>query len=133
MHKFCKVPINLNQSMFSFVSVHPKRPNIMASPVQSTLLNGTKFTLTCHTKSPGQISYSYFHNGQAISTAGHSENYTVNSLEIHNSGFYTCLASIYGKKSLNSSQLELVVVGKYSLFVICHVFLNLILKWCCLC
>ena len=92
-----------------FHSVVPKTPTLTSSISASTLLTGTKVTLTCKTSSQGQVSYKFLLNGQEIAGSGPGSSYEVTSSV--GSSSYTCTATINGVQSTASSRHLIKFVG----------------------
>ena len=100
-------------------TVIPKTPTLSANPGDSSIQSSTRVTLTCLTDSiltssnVLAVTYSFYKNNNLIYTAPvNSDSYTIASAATSDNGVYSCVASISGVGSTQSSGYTLTIVGK---------------------
>ena len=91
----------------------PQTPTLTVTPSDETIESGTNITVTCITASTGRnATYNFLRDGYVV-TSQTCDTYMMSSLNISNSGTYTCTATINTVTSVVSSGHRFTVVGEY--------------------
>ena len=103
--------------LFVIIPVLPKKPSLKSSQSASTLLTGTKMTLTCATSSHGTVSYRFLLNNKEVYHGSHNIYTVPSNTATANSNSYTCKATISGAESVASGDVKVKFVGE--LYFVC--------------
>ena len=110
-------------SALFFISVHPKRPTLTASPSSGTSMVGKNLELTCQTDSQGkQTTYTFYNGTKPVTTSNSSSNQHIINIQQAYEGQYFCEVTINGEKSEKSLPHQIRFIGE--LFVVALLVVN---------